>query len=389
MALTHKSLAKLTEVDLQGLLMNKVREGKDIDYKQSLPGNADSEKREFLADVSSFANTNGGHLVYGIKEVGGVPTEIPGLTIPDIDATIQRFENLIRDGLQPRLNGVQIVPISLTGGAHVLVCRVPRSWALPHRVVLGGHDKFYGRNMSGKYPLDVPELRALILLSDTLAERVRSFRASRLDAVESDETPVGLIQGPKTVLHLIPANAFTPGVSYDVWQLKSGELPPINSSGWTHRLNFDGLVTFSDLLDGLAFSYSQVFRDGCIEAVDASMIRAYEGKRLIPGNYWERHLIKATEAYLRIQGQLGVQPPIVLMISVLGVRGYRMHLPWGGREAHAIDRDNLVMSEIILESFDIDASQTLRPLFDALWNASGISQSTSYDREGKWKTKND
>jgi hypothetical protein len=265
------------------------------------------------------------------------------------------------------------------------VFRLPRSWALPHRVILGGHDKFYGRNMAGKYPLDVPELRALILLSDNLAERVRSFRASRLGAVESDETPVGLIQGPKTVLHLVPVNAFTPGVSYDVWQLKSGELPPINSGGWTHRLNFDGLVTFSDLSDGLAFSYSQVFRDGCIEAVDASVIRAYEGKKLIPGNYWESHLITATEAYLRIHKQLGVQPPIVLALSALGVRGYRMQLPWGLREALAIDRDNLVMPEIILDTLDIDASQTLRPLFDALWNASGISQSTSYDQQGKWK----
>jgi predicted HTH transcriptional regulator len=113
MALTDKSLASISESDLRDLITNKVREGKEIDYKQSLPGNADSDKKEFLADVSSFSNTNGGHLIYGMKESGGVPTEIPGVSIPDIDATIQRFENLIRDGLQPRLNGVQIVAVQL------------------------------------------------------------------------------------------------------------------------------------------------------------------------------------------------------------------------------------------------------------------------------------
>jgi hypothetical protein len=106
------------------------------------------------------------------------------------------------------------------------------------------------------------------------------------------------------------------------------------------------------------------------------MIREYDGKKLIPGNYWESHLITATQTYLKIQKQLGVQPPVILMLSVVGVRGYCMHLPWGFREAHAIDRANLVMPEVLLETLEVDASQTMRPLFDALWNASGISHST-------------
>ncbi len=384
MALNDKPLASISEADLEYLLENKVREGKDIEYKRSLPGNADSDKKEFLADVTSFANTNGGHLIYGIEETGGVPTAILGLTVPDLDAAIQRLESLIRDGLQPRLTGVQIKAILLAGGTHAIVFHLPRSWALPHRVVLGGHDKFYGRSMTGKYPLDVPELRALFSLSDTLAERVRSFRANRLSAISSDEMPIEMVQGPKTVLHLVPLNAFTPGVSYETSGLQNGQIAPIYSSGSRDRLNFDGLLSFTELSSGSAQSYVQVFRNGCIEAVDARMIREHEGKRLIPANYWEKHLIGAAKSYLRFHEQLGVQPPIVLMLSVLGVRGYSMYLPWGTREGHPIDRANLVMPEIILETFDSDMSQTMRPLFDALWNASGHSQSTSYNDQGKW-----
>jgi predicted HTH transcriptional regulator len=79
MALTDKSLAAITEVDLRDLLTNKVREGKEIDYKQSLPGNADSDRKEFLADVSSSANTNGGHLIYGMKQAGGVSCSWDGV----------------------------------------------------------------------------------------------------------------------------------------------------------------------------------------------------------------------------------------------------------------------------------------------------------------------
>lgn len=121
--LNDKPLASISEADLQYLLGNKVREGKDIEYKRSFPGNAESDKKEFLADVSSFANTNGGHLIYGIEETGGVPTAIPGLTLPDLDAAIQRLDNLIRDGLQPRLTGVQIEPVPLASGAHAPVFR--------------------------------------------------------------------------------------------------------------------------------------------------------------------------------------------------------------------------------------------------------------------------
>ena len=41
-------------------------EGRTLDYKRTLPGSTDEEKREFLADVSSFANAAGGDIVYGI-----------------------------------------------------------------------------------------------------------------------------------------------------------------------------------------------------------------------------------------------------------------------------------------------------------------------------------
>ena len=51
-----KDLAAITELDLKSLIENSVLEQKTLDYKKMLPGNSDSEKKEFLADVSSFAN---------------------------------------------------------------------------------------------------------------------------------------------------------------------------------------------------------------------------------------------------------------------------------------------------------------------------------------------
>ena len=101
MSLTSKPLDSVDAQDIRDLIETKVAEGKFIDYKESLPGNSDGEKTEFLADVSSFANAAGGHLVLGVREQAGVPTEVCGLPDIDPDKVIQRLDSMLRDGIAP------------------------------------------------------------------------------------------------------------------------------------------------------------------------------------------------------------------------------------------------------------------------------------------------
>ena len=56
----------LTQIDaaqLETLRADAVREGRQLEYKETLPGNSDDDKREFLGDVTSFANAAGGDLI--------------------------------------------------------------------------------------------------------------------------------------------------------------------------------------------------------------------------------------------------------------------------------------------------------------------------------------
>ena len=41
---------------------------KTIEYKAELHIDTGDDRKEFLADVTSFANSNGGDLIYGIQE---------------------------------------------------------------------------------------------------------------------------------------------------------------------------------------------------------------------------------------------------------------------------------------------------------------------------------
>ena len=103
-----KSLDQLTAADLASLVTNAVEEGRKLDYKRELPGSSDADKRELCADVSSFANTSGGYLLFGVDEDQGVPIGLLGLTELNIDETRQIIENLVRDCVKPRLPGLSI-----------------------------------------------------------------------------------------------------------------------------------------------------------------------------------------------------------------------------------------------------------------------------------------
>jgi hypothetical protein len=54
-------------------LVGHTYERDTIEFKTALDLKTTGQKKEFLADVSSFANASGGDLVYGIEETGGKP----------------------------------------------------------------------------------------------------------------------------------------------------------------------------------------------------------------------------------------------------------------------------------------------------------------------------
>ncbi len=54
-----------------------------------------------------------------------------------------------------------------------------------------------------------------------------------------------------------------------------------------------------------------------------------------------------------------------------------------------IDRDTLVLPEVFIEDYESiinesEVARTLRPIFDAIWNACGFERSYNYDEDGNW-----
>lgn len=386
-----KNIDDIKEEDLQALIDNSVVERKTIEYKQTLPGNSENARKEFLADVSSFANASGGDIIFGMVEdkKTGTPKSLDGLSIENPDQEILTLDNIIRTGIQPRLLSVTISPpITLKNQRFALIIRVAKSWISPHRVILGGHDKFYSRSSNGKYPLDVGELRIAFNLSETITKKIRNFRLDRISKIIANETPVPLHDNPKIVLHLIPIISFSPAQSYDISTIASHpeKMLPIYCSGWSDRYNIDGFLIHSPEQDGKSSSYVQFFRNGILEAVEGYLLRLHGEKPTIPSQGYEEALIKALTDYLSLFKSLNIELPIFIFLALLGVKGYSMavspRFPFA--QGYEIDRDVLQLPEIIIENYQVSAEKILKPWFDSIWNSCGFPRDLYYDDKGEW-----
>ena len=127
MALTNIPLGEITEDHFQRLIAVQAAESLHVEYKRETYGTNDDQRREFLADVSSFANSAGGDLVIGMTAAKGIPTQLHPFE-GDADAESLRLEQMARDGLNPRITNLQTRAVPLSGGGFVVVVRVPKSY---------------------------------------------------------------------------------------------------------------------------------------------------------------------------------------------------------------------------------------------------------------------
>jgi hypothetical protein len=389
LTLLNKPINEITKNDLVELITIGVLEHKTLEYKQSLPGNSDTEKEKFLAEVSSLANTSGGDIVYGMTEdrETGKPKSLEGLDITNYDQEKLRLENMMRMGIQPRIPSVNISPpILLDNSKIALVIRVSKSWISPHRVLC--NDKFYSRNSSGKYPLDVSELRTAFNLSETIIQKIRSFRIERLNTILSSEIPIPLIPGPKIVCHIIPITSLESNQVYNIENLISHQptIYPLNQTGGRLRYNLDGLISYFEFRDNEYRSYSLFFRNGVVEGVDASVLHYSLEEKIIPSLKLEQEIIGSTKNYLLFLKSLAISSPMYMFFTLIGVKGYSLAVSrrYFVNENYKIDRDILSLPEIFVDSLDIDETKLLKPVFDSLWNACGFKRSFDYNEQGEW-----
>lgn len=372
-----RPLAAISEQDLESLVSNAVAEGRDLEFKAALYGNADANRREFLKDVTAMANTVGGHIVIGIAETNGTAVALQPINSSPADTEKLRLESILLASVEPRLIGVQMREVPVRAG-YVLVLRVPRSWNPPHRVTHGGSNRYWFRHSSGAYEPTVDQLRTVFLGGADMERRLLEFRLDRLARLGTGERGFLLRARGQLVIQVVPL-AEGP-FEMPTATAATTDFAPLNTgTGLTWRYNLEGLIIHSPVDQrGSVVGYTQVFRDGRVEMARGGFIREAQdegtSRPAVSAAMLLNNLVNGVARGLKGAAKHGAAYPMAVMISFLNAKGTYLAIFNDVFEAAEIlDRADLLFSPVIAESEQdvLGGGRFLLPVFDAFWNAYG------------------
>lgn len=159
--------------DLTALIDNEAEESVHLEFKEARSLSKDDKKKaEIAKDVSAFANSDGGIIVYGIEE-----QEHKAHALSYIDGntyTKEWLEQVIQDNIQRRIEGLEIFPIrdnDVTKSIYIV--KIPRSSNTPH---MSADKCYYKRNNFRSVKMEEYEVRDLFYRESTPNLLITSYR---------------------------------------------------------------------------------------------------------------------------------------------------------------------------------------------------------------------
>ncbi|STX44291.1 Divergent AAA domain [Legionella donaldsonii] len=364
--------------EISSLVANNVRERKDIEYKREW--NIKDPTNTILKPVCALANTTNGYIIYGIDEKSPEKLELCGISIQDVDQIKLQLENLVRDCIEPRFSGLDIAFHALPASdKHIGIVSVKRGLRGPHRD--NKSYKFYARNSAGSYPMDINEIRNAFISSAHITEKIKDFIQERLKIIRAKIWPIPLSNGATVVLHIIPLSSFMNEEKYTAIQLNEirtqwkPEPSYFRYEHWETRIILEGLLGLGRS-NGIFNRYDLIWREGIIEAVSIFPPLSVNDQRIscLSSENYERMIINDIRRFLQIYNNLKQDAPFVLSISYLELNNYSLHAENG---MHSFGRDSFQLTSGIIESYNVDIIEIVKPLFDCVWNCCGLLECTT------------
>ncbi|MFH1006812.1 MAG: ATP-binding protein [Candidatus Latescibacterota bacterium] len=160
-----------------------------VDYKQTIDPMSEKGWLEITKDISAFANTYGGYLVFGIndneKKIVGLPE-----SVADAIKDVNNMHQKINSHLEPNIIGLRAKEFKIEG-LSIVIIYIPKSVGVTHMISRNGvfdqpsgkqktllqKGTIYVRRSAGNHLADSRDL------SDVIERRIDQFRDALLDKV--------------------------------------------------------------------------------------------------------------------------------------------------------------------------------------------------------------
>lgn len=141
--------------DLEDMIKNEIQENTHLDYKRSSALLSKNSRREIAKDVSAFANSDGGCIIYGIEEDNQLPRRIDS-GVDHNKYTRERLEDVITSNISPRIEEIEILRIQLSPDNSAYIVNIPKSSRGPHQETIS--NRYYKRFNFKSQPMEDYEI---------------------------------------------------------------------------------------------------------------------------------------------------------------------------------------------------------------------------------------
>lgn len=266
--------------EVQNLITTQVMENIHLDYKESRALNG--KPGDIAKDISAFANSDGGVIIYGVREDQHLPVDIDDGTDHTVK-TREWLENVIVSNITPLLDNLRIIQIPVSTEKSIFVVSVDQSFRAPHQERQS--KRYYKRYNFSSVPMEDYEIRDI--------QNRKSFYNPILNI------DIELSQGYSFELLIenvgkVPALDITFNFPDNIlWE--SGE-PPLQLSKGIKSLQPGKKLTFFYCESHSAFSEESTILK--IFTIDASYFNPEAGKRITDTFYLDiENLINTTINY--------------------------------------------------------------------------------------------
>lgn len=369
--LNGKDLLSCDEDDLSILIDNSdYRENEYIDYKKNFAflemnkgKERDTKRTEFKCDVCSFANADGGYLIFGVSDKNGCVSSIHGICIENNDT--DRFELDRRNdlnGIQPKIPQIHFGFIKLKSERFIVIMYIKHDSFAPYVYLEDEKNyKVYKRYGNGKRAVAYNEMRQMFNQSTVLEESISTYIRKRIDYYKNMKGSFG-----SSFVHfcILPDTFMNTFDKKNMYMLEKRER--INFSSMFSAMNcnshsipcVDGL-RFIPYSDCLSRAEGYVKNNGVIEACQSLDEHLYRNKEKYPNGYlpwgWLWHNVYETCcSFASIFGDLDIGDRYYIYLSIIGCRNVKTEdKEFAYDYIGVIDRDEIICDPIEITRVDL------------------------------------